>query len=58
MTELVDALGKPLAQSSELELAICPVCSSRDLESSKGFGGHWKVICKKCGQEVARGQLR
>lgn len=50
---LLDADGNPVPENCG---TYCPDCGSseKDHETVFGFGGHVLVICKKCGQRLAR----
>lgn len=47
--------GRPLPPSEETpreEMLTCQHCGSTNLFYQHGFGGHWSVVCNKCGTTV------
>ena len=61
-TDLVGPDGKPVS-SEEPEVVeevpdICPNCGApeKKFERYQMFGGHWKLLCNKCGHTIQRGR--
>jgi hypothetical protein len=52
MTGIVGSDGQ------ELGSVLCPKCGAppKDHETVTGFGGHWRKVCQKCGQELGSSQ--
>jgi hypothetical protein len=57
---LLDSTGRPIdseeGTTSFDAPTACEKCSSRELKTLLGFGGHWRLICELCGTVVAAGR--
>lgn len=57
MSTLVDPSGNPVQVDPD-DSGLCSACGAKEKhqERVETFGGYWKVVCKKCGHQVAAGR--